>query len=120
MKSKIGLLLSATSLVACSFHARGADDYRVAVREVLDQKRADVEACYKRAYAADEAVQGRVVAKFQVEAKSGKVLKPEVVPDQTTAPEPLQQCVLGSLDGLALAPPDQRTGDATFTWDFSR
>lgn len=117
MRAAMGLLLAAASLGACA-HARTPDEYRVAVREVLDSRRADVNACYDRAVASNEDAKGRVVAKFQVEAKSGKIMSPEIVDEETTAPEPLKQCVLASLDGVTIAPPDPKTGDAQFVWDF--
>jgi hypothetical protein len=120
MSRRFGLTLAALCLGGCSFFARGPDAYRTAVRELLEQKRPDVQSCYKASYEADAASQGRVVAKFQVEPKTGKLVKPEVVPAGTTANEALQQCVLSALNGLALTPPDQRTGDATFVWDFAR
>lgn len=120
MKTPSSLLLVVCGLSACSFYARGPDDYRAAVRTILDSKRPDVEACYKREYESNPVAQGRVVAKFTVEAKSGKITKPEIVDEGTTAAEGLKQCVLRSLEGLTLAPPDQRTGDATFIWEFSR
>jgi hypothetical protein len=114
------LPVSALCLSACSFFARGPDAYRSAVRELLEQKRPDLQACYKSSYDADQSAQGRVVAKFQVEPKTGQVVKPEIVPEGTTANEALKQCVLSSLAGLTLAPPDQRMGEATFIWDFAR
>lgn len=114
------LVLLALGLAGCSFYARGPDAYRAAVREVLDQKRPEIQACYKSSYDADPNVQGRVIAKFKVEPKTGKVVSPEIVPEGTTASEPLKQCVLTSLNGLKLAQPDQRMGDATFLWDFAR
>lgn len=114
------LLCLCAVLAGCSFYARSPDSYREAVRGTLETKRPDVEACYKRAYDADKSAQGRVVAKFEVEPKSGKIVRPEIVPQGTTAGEALKQCVLSSLDGLALAPPDQRKGEATFTWEFAR
>jgi hypothetical protein len=120
MKTQTSLLFVLVSLVGCSFHARGPEQYREAVRAILDSKRPDVEACYKRVYEADPVAQGRVVAKFQLEAKSGKLVKPQIVSEGTTASEGLKQCVLSSLEGITLAPPDQRTGDATFTWEFAR
>jgi PBP1b-binding outer membrane lipoprotein LpoB len=120
MKSQIVLLCGALALVGCSFYARGPDSYREAVRGMLETKRPDVEACYKRSYEADQSAQGRVIAKFDVEPKSGKVVRPEIVNEGTTANEALKQCVLSSLEGLTLAPPDQRKGEATFTWEFAR
>lgn len=114
------VVLASLWLGGCSFYARGEDDYRTAVRGVLEQKRPDVEACYKQCYEADKNAQGKVVASFEVEPKTGTIVKPIVVTDQTTAPPALQQCVLASLNGLKLNPADERTGAATFTWDFSR
>ncbi len=67
---------------------------------------------------ASEGAKGVVVVRFEVEAKTGSVLKPEVVDAKTTAPEGLQGCVLDALGGLTLDPPDQRTGEATFAWQF--
>ena len=121
MKRAIGwMMIACASMTACSFYARGPDDYRSAVRKLLDKKQPEVEACYKQSYERDSAAQGRVVVSFEVEPKTGNIIKPSVVPAGTTAHEALQQCVLASLEGLKLDPPDQRTGAATFTWEFSR
>lgn len=120
MKRVACFMLACSALVGCSFYARGPEDYRSAVRKVLEQKRPDVETCYKQSYEKDNAVQGRVVVSFEVEPKTGKLVKPNVVPAGTTANGALQQCVLASLDGLALKPPDQRTGVGTYTWEFAR
>lgn len=114
------IVIACLALSACSFYARGPDSYREAVRGLLETKRPDVEACYKRSYEADQSAQGRVVAKFEVEPKSGKVINPSIVPEGTTANDALKQCVLTSLEGLTLTPPDQRKGEATFTWEFAR
>lgn len=120
MKRSALIVSACMSLFGCSYYARGPADYRTAVRKVLEQKQPDVEACYKRSYDSDNSVQGRVAVSFEVEPKTGKIVKPSIVPADTTANESLQKCVLVSLDGLVLDPPDQRTGAATFTWDFSR
>lgn len=115
-----GLLLAIALLSGCSFYARGAEDYRKAVRKVLDTKNQQVEDCYKRELKADEKAAGKVVVKFDVEPKSGAIKNPKVVEKETTAKPALQQCVLASLEGLKLDPADQRKGEATFAWDFSR
>ena len=120
MKQSAMILSACLCLAGCSFYARGPDDYRTAVRKVLEQKQPDVEACYKQSYEKDQSVQGHVAVSFEVEPKTGKIVKPSIVPANTTANEVLQKCVLSSLDGLVIEPPDQRTGAATFTWDFSR
>lgn len=113
-------LIVCSLLSACSFYARGPEEYRSAVRTVLEAQRPKVQDCYKASYDADASAQGDVVVKFEVEKKTGKVVKPAIVPSGTTANPALQQCVLSSLEGLQLTPPDQRTGDATFTWTFAR
>ena len=120
MKRIALIMVACTSVAACSFYARGPQDYRTAVRKLLDKKQPDVESCYKQSYEKDNAVQGRVVVSFEVEPKTGIIVKPSIVPAGTTANETLQKCVLASLEGLKLDPPDQRTGAATFTWEFSR
>ena len=120
MKTTAMIVSACLCLGGCSYYARGPADYRTAVRKVLETKQPDVEACYKQTYEKDNSVQGRVVVSFEVEPKTGKIIKPSVVPAGTTANDALQKCVVSSLDGLLLDPPDQRTGAATFTWDFER
>lgn len=120
MKRCALIMVACASAAACSFYARSPDDYRTAVRKVLEHKQPEVESCYKQRYEKDNAAQGRVVVSFEVEPKTGNIVKPSIVPAGTTANEALQKCVLAALEGLKLDPPDQRTGAATFTWDFSR
>jgi hypothetical protein len=120
MKLTLSLTVACLCTAGCSFYARGPNDYRTAVRKVLETKQPDVETCYKQSYEKDSAVQGKVVARFEVEPKTGKLAKQAIVSEGTTANETLQKCVLKSLEGLVLNPPDERTGAATFTWDFSR
>lgn len=120
MKRSAAFMLMCAALSACSFYARSSDDYRKAVREVLEKKRPDVETCYKQTYDADQSAQGQVVASFEVEPKTGKLVKPAIVQDGTTANPALQKCVLSSLDGLVLQPADERTGLGKFAWNFSR
>ena len=62
-KLEAGLLLVAALLGGCSFYARGADDYRKAVRAVLDTRQKQVEDCYKRTLQTDAKATGKVVVK---------------------------------------------------------
>jgi hypothetical protein len=107
-------------LSGCSFFARGPNDYRSAVRQVLDTRSSQIESCYRQALAADPNASGRVVVKFDVEPKTGNFANPSVVEQETRAPDAVKNCVVTSLDGLALAPPDQRKGEATFAWEFNK
>lgn len=106
------------ALSACSFAARDADTYRSATRALLESQRATLQSCYEGVQAADPGARGDVVVDFNVDAETGTLSEPTIIPGTTTAPQSLQQCVIGALDGLALEPPDQRRGDALFTWSF--
>lgn len=122
MKTNTLSILALTGLAAltgCSFHARGPDSYRQAVRNVLDTKSTQVDDCYKRAHEQNAEAKGTVVVHFWVEPKTGDITNPEVIKERTTADETLQKCVLDTLPGLKLDPADQRKGDATFAWNFS-
>jgi hypothetical protein len=109
------------SLGACSFeyHARSPEDYRAATRALLESKQSDFTNCYAGVIKATPDAKGSVAVSFVVEEKTGKILTPKSLPE-STAPAPLQECVVNGLNGLALQPPDQRKGVATMTFDFDR
>jgi hypothetical protein len=113
-------------LAACSFMLRSPDEYRDATKAVLDKRTGSITGCYDKVLAnttdpaAQQALQGTVAVHFSVEHDTGKVLGPAVIPARTTAPQPLQQCVLDAMVAAdALAPPDHEDGDATFAWAFT-
>jgi hypothetical protein len=117
---RIVTIASLAVLAGCSFYARGPNDYQKAVRSVLDTRAGQVEQCYRSELNANKDAKGKVVVRFDVEPKTGKFVAAKVVEGDSTPNKPLQQCVLGALDGLSLNPPDQRKGEATFTWEFNR
>jgi len=108
-------------LGACSFeyHARSPEDYRAATRALLESKQSDFTNCYAGVIKATPDAKGSVAVSFEVEEKTGKIVTPKSLPE-STAPQPLQECVVNGLNGLALEPPDQRKGVATMTFDFDR
>jgi len=108
----------AASLQACSFSARKPEDYRQVTQDLLATRADQLRTCYDAALVANASAGGIVVVSFKVEADSGKLTSPSVDAARTTAPEVLQQCVTGALDGLAIDPPDAREGSATFSWEF--
>ncbi|MEO6601568.1 MAG: hypothetical protein ABIQ16_16960, partial [Polyangiaceae bacterium] len=61
---------------------------------------------------------GTVTVHFTVDAETGKVGNISADAAKTQAPEALTQCVVKSLDGLALNPPDANPGDGTFEYHF--
>jgi TonB family protein len=116
----VALILSLLGVtLGCEFHARSPEDYRKATREVLETRNAQIQGCYDEALKTDKGAEGRVIVRFTVEAKTGTIKDASVQPE-STAPEALGQCIVQALDGLALQPPDQRVGDATFAWEFQQ
>lgn len=117
----LGLAACAFAATGCSgsFYARSAEDYRTATRSLLESRQSSFQQCYEGVLAETPSAAGTVAVSFVVEEKTGKILSPSSLPE-STAPEPLQQCVVRGLDGLALDPPDQRKGEATMTFDFGR
>jgi hypothetical protein len=107
-----------TVMQACSFSARTPDDYRTVTNDLLATRADQLRACYDAAVVGNPAIGGIVVVSFTVEADTGKLLNPVFDAARTTAPEPLKQCITTALDGLAIDPPDQREGNATFSWEF--
>lgn len=109
------------SLTGCSgsFHARSPDDYRIATRALLESQESSFKQCYQSVLSSTPDAAGTVAVSFVLEEKTGKIVTPASLPE-STAPEPLRECVVKGLDGLALDPPDQRKGVATMTFDFAR
>jgi hypothetical protein len=118
MHKSITLVSLLAMSVGCSFIARGEDQYRADTRNLLEQRNAEVRACYDNALAQNPAQSGTVAVNFTVEKKSGKLTNVSVDPDQTTAPETLSNCVINAIDGLVLTPEDRRDGLAEFRWVF--
>jgi hypothetical protein len=104
--------------VACSFHARGPEQYRDDTHALLESKTHDIKACYDQVLKAQADVAGTVRVSFKVEEETGKIHEAQVDPTGTNAPPQLAECVVRTIDGLVLQPPDKRTGIATFTWEF--
>ena len=59
------------------------------------------------------------MVKFVIEAETGVIKDAKVVAKKSSAPKDLQQCVVRSMEGLVLTPPDARDGHATFVWDLT-
>lgn len=109
-----GLLL----LAGCEYHARGPEDYRSVTREVIETRTSQIQSCYDDVLKTDKAAKGSVTVHFFVQEETGAFQNIEALPS-STAPEALQKCVVSALEGLVLAPPDARKGDATFSFDFA-
>jgi hypothetical protein len=119
MKTLLLIAGSAVLLSGCSFAARSPDMYRDDTKAVLDTKSNDIRACYDGVLKASPGVGGKVTVKFEVETEQGKIVNVAVDKANTTAPDPVAECVTKSINGLGITPPDKRVGQATFVWDFS-
>jgi hypothetical protein len=111
----IALVLGATG---CTFMARSPERYRDDTEALLQTRAAAIKSCYNEARKSFPTTEGRVTVRFTVERETGKIAGAAVDEGQTTAPPALHECVLEALDGLALSPPDDREGQATFVWEF--
>ena len=117
MKSTL-LLAAVLALGACSFAARSPEMYRDDTGKALATKQDEIRACYDGVLKANPGARGTVTVKFDVETETGKISHVTVDKTQTTAPDPVSECVTRSIDGLTLAPPDQRKGEGTWVYEF--
>jgi hypothetical protein len=106
----------ATGSAACA--ARSDGIYQQDVLTVLEGKGGMVADCVGQAQAAGAAAEGVVTVNFNVEADTGNFVNPSIDGASTTAPAPLQQCVIQSLAGLVLEPGDDRPANARYCWAF--
>jgi hypothetical protein len=104
----------------CTFMARSPDQYRDDTSNLLSTKSAELNACYDNVVKTEPAAAGKVTVVFTVETKTGKITNVAADPARTTAPPSLVSCVVTAINGLVLNPPDQRTGNATFEYDFAQ
>ena len=116
---RFSLLALFAATAGCSFAARSPEMYRDDTAAVLETRKAQIKTCYDEVLKTTKDAQGRVTVKFLVEHKTGQIKNIAPDPAGTTAPEPLTQCVVNSLQGLVLAPGDERDGDATFVYEFA-
>jgi hypothetical protein len=120
---KTTLLVSASfaalsALVGCG-NARTPEVYRDDTRAVLEKKNEDVRACYDGVLKATPNAAGTLTVTFEVEEDTGKIVNVGVDKTHTTAPDAVADCVTKNIAGLALAPPDGKKGEGTWTYDFT-
>lgn len=118
VKTLAALSLALGATTACQFHARSAQQYRDATQELLMSRQSQLQGCYDDALKQDKSAQGMVKVNFTVQKDTGTIVDPAVDPNGTTAPAALGECVVNSINGLALTPPDARDGLATFVYEF--
>lgn len=114
----LALLALAVTAVGCSVAARDANMYAQDTQKVLESRNGAIKDCYDQILKTDKSVAGTVTVKFTVKTETGDLTDIRVDPAGTTAPEALSQCVVTSIQGLKLAPPDSQEGLATYSWNF--
>jgi hypothetical protein len=115
----VGVSAAVASLSGCGFAARSPEMYRDDTKAVLETKANDIRACYDGVLKTTPGAAGKVTVKFEVETEQGKIVNVTVDKPNTTAPDPVAECVTKSINGLGISPPDKRLGQATYVWDFA-
>lgn len=117
----VSSLLVALVISGCSvsYKLRSPEQYRQDTRNLLESTESSFVNCYEGLLATDGDSSGTVVVSFDVEEETGKFAAVKSLPE-STAPNGLQQCVVEGMDGLVLAPPDEKTGKGVMTFDFSQ
>ena len=110
------VLLSGT--MGCAATARGPEQYRDDTQTLLNTRQPAIKQCYDAVLRGQPESGGTVTIRFTLASETGKIVNANVDEANSTAPEAIRACVLQALDGLALAPPDDQDGHATFVWEF--
>lgn len=118
---KLNTVLGVVALLAMGTGCAVRSDsiYAKDVEALLETRGPQVSQCYGEILKANPSVAGTVAVRLTVEEDTGAVVNPSIESGQTTAPQELQQCVLSSLAGLTLQPPDtSRPGTGVYVWNF--
>lgn len=112
-----GIVAVASLSAGCA--ARSDNIYAQDVTKVFNSNGDALTKCQAEAAKQDASAAGTVAVKFKVKAKTGAFVDPAIVPEKTTAPESLQQCVLTYIPGLKLTPGDNRPAAAIYEFVFN-
>jgi outer membrane biosynthesis protein TonB len=112
------ITIASLCLAAMACAVRDGAMYRDDTRKLLETKQSELRQCYDTELQNDPKAGGKVVVSFVVKKDTGVVADPKIDDLQSTPNRKLRRCVLDSLKGLTLEPPDERDGEATFTWEF--
>ncbi|WP_437295665.1 AgmX/PglI C-terminal domain-containing protein [Sorangium sp. So ce426] len=117
--SGLTMMVLAIASAGCSFAVRNAEMYRDDTAALLETRRDEISACYDAELARNPRAQGKVTVAFTVLEDSGRITEVAVDPAGTTASDDVASCVVKSIDGLVLTPPDERQGKGKFVWEFT-
>jgi len=120
MKTTLIATASLASLFVSGCAYRDAKMWQDDTAKVLKTKEGDIRSCYDGVLKGSPGTGGKVTLKWEVDTDGGKITKVEVDKANTTAPEPVQQCVTNAITGLVISPPDRRVGQGTWVWEFNQ
>lgn len=112
------VLVCAIVLSGSACAVRDAAMYRDDTRKLLETKSPVLRDCYDAELQKDSKAAGKVIVSFTVQKDTGAIVDPKIDDLQSTPNRELRRCVMDALKGLTLDPPDERDGDATFSWEF--
>ncbi|WP_394837215.1 AgmX/PglI C-terminal domain-containing protein [Pendulispora rubella] len=119
MKSLLAAVPFMALVVGCSGAVRSPDVYRDDTRAALSAKDPDIRACYDDVLKSNPTAAGKVTVKFEVETEAGKIQNAAVDKANTTAPDPVSDCVTKNINGVAITPPDAKKGEGTWVYEFA-
>lgn len=115
-------LIAPLASIACGGAIRIGDAYRDDTMKLVQaQANPKIQQCFQgvvRSTPTPKSLEGTTTVSFVVAKETGIVGNAAIVPGATTTQDPVNQCVLGAINGLKLDPPDNVEGDATFAWQF--
>ncbi len=109
----------AASVLSAGCAVRSDNIYARDVTKVFNGQSSQLTECQAQAVKQDLNAAGTVAVKFKVKAKTGAFVDPTIIPEKTTAPESLQQCVLTYIPSLKLTPGGARPAAASYEFVFS-
>ncbi len=112
------MTVAAATSMGCSFALRSPEMYRDDTAALFETKREEIKSCYDAELAKNPRAKGDVTVSFLVLEDTGRVTDVAVDKAATTASDEVASCVVKSIDGLVLTPPDERKGKGKFTWTF--
>jgi hypothetical protein len=119
MKTILTLTVGAVLLAGCGF-ARTPEAYRDDTGAVLGPKNDVIRACYDAVIKSNPTVGGTVTVKFIVDTEKGNIGNVMVDKANTTAPDPVSECVISNINaGLTLSPVDENKGEGTWVYQFT-
>ncbi|HEX2735198.1 MAG TPA: hypothetical protein VHM70_26525 [Polyangiaceae bacterium] len=111
----VALTIASSALFACTYYARGPEDFRKDTRALVEPKAPEIRACYEKLLKKDEKLKGTVAVQFLIKKKTGEFSDVKVAGD---APDSLKKCVVKVFEGLKLEPVDERDGRGEFVYEF--